>query len=60
MQSKAGPIAVVGAVIVLLALLFGLYRHFFAPHSPEPDPSVAAEHKDMADFYRNHGVVPKK
>jgi len=56
MKQNVGPAAIVGAVVVLALLLFALYRVTLAPKGPNP-AAAAAEHKDMAEFYRNQGRV---
>jgi hypothetical protein len=54
MKKQIGPAAIVGAVVVLAGLMFGLYRVFLAPRGPDP-AAAAAEHQNMADFYKNQG-----
>ncbi|MDX1931661.1 MAG: hypothetical protein SFU56_03565 [Capsulimonadales bacterium] len=59
MKQNIGPAAIIGAVVVLGLILFGLYRVTLAPKGPDP-AAAAEEHKDMAEFYRNQGKVDSK
>jgi len=56
MKQNVGPAAIVGAVVVVVLLLFVLYKFTLAPKGPDP-AAAAPEHKDMAEFYRNQGRV---
>jgi hypothetical protein len=56
MKQNVGPAAIVGAVVVVIALLFALYKFTLAPKGPNP-AAAAAEHRNMAEFYRNQGHV---
>jgi hypothetical protein len=56
MKQNIGPAAIVGAVVVVIALLFVLYKFTLAPKGPDP-AAAAPEHRDMAEFYRNQGRV---
>ena len=56
MKQNVGPVALVGAVVVVIALLFALYKFTIAPKGPDP-AAAAPEHTDMAAFYRNQGHV---
>ena len=56
MKKQIGPAAIVGAVVALGALLYGMYSLNFK--SKDPDPALAApEHQNMAEFYKNQGKV---
>ena len=54
MKKQIGPAAIIGAVVILAALVFGLYKITLAPSGPDP-AAAAPEHKDMAEFYKNQG-----
>lgn len=56
MKKPIGLAAIAGSVVVLAALLFGMYRVFLAPSGPDP-AAAAPEHQNMADFYKNQGKV---
>lgn len=53
MKQKIGLPAIIGAVVLLIGLVFTLYKFTLAP--PAIDPKAAEEHKDMGEFYRSQG-----
>jgi hypothetical protein len=56
MKQNVGPAAIAGAVVLVIVLLFALYKFTLAPKGPNP-AAAAPEHRDMAEFYRNQGRV---
>ena len=52
MKQKVGPAAIVIGVIVLILVMFGMYKVAFAPQSPEPNAANAPA------YAKQRGVTP--
>lgn len=52
MKQKAGPAAIVIAVVVVIVVMFGIYKMAFAPQSPEPSAANAPA------YVKQRGATP--
>ncbi len=52
MKQKVGPAAIVIGVVILILVMFGMYKVAFAPQSPEPSAANAPA------YAKQRGVTP--
>ncbi len=64
MKQNIGPLAIAGAILALIIVVFLIYRATFASHGPQPNAADGDRaRKNISQQYQNtyqqqHGVTP--